>query len=164
MMKNQKSQKRMPVKLLLSALALSLTLFACSNSTQPAKIVTPSKSSQAVATKTTPAQADTSKIFNIVEKMPEYPGGINALMHYLATNIKYTAEARKAKVQGRVFVNFIIEKDGSISHVKVLKGIGYGCDKEAVKAVENMPRWIPGQQRGKPVRVEYNLPVKFSLQ
>jgi len=164
MIKNQKSQKRMPVKLLLSALALSLTLFACSNSTQPAKVVTPSKSSQAVATKTTPAQADTSKIFNIVEKMPEYPGGINALMHYLATNIKYPAEARKAGIQGKVFVNFIVEKDGSISHVKVLKGIGYGCDKEAVKAVENMPRWIPGQQKGKPVRVEYNLPVKFSLQ
>jgi len=165
MMKNPKSQKRMPVKLLFTVLAIALTLFACSNTSQPAhKATTLSKSLQAVATKANPAQADTSKVFMVVEKMPEYPGGVKALMQYLATHIKYPAEARKAGVQGRVFVNFIVEKDGSISHVKVLKGIGYGCDKEAVKAVKNMPRWIPGQQKGKPVRVSYNLPVKFSLQ
>ena len=165
MMKNQKSQKRMPVKLLFTALAIALTLFACNSPSKPApKATTPSKSLKVVATKANPAQADTSKVFMVVEKMPEFPGGVKKLLNYLATNIKYPAEARKAGVQGRVFVNFIVEKDGSISHVKIVKGIGYGCDKEAIKAVENMPRWIPGYQRGEPVRVSYNLPVKFTLQ
>ncbi len=165
MMKNQKSQKRMPVKVLLSALALTLTLFACNSPTkETAEVTTPTKSLQAVTTKANPAQADTSKVFKVVEKMPQFPGGTKKLWNYLATTIKYPAEARKAGIQGKVFVNFIVEKDGSISHVKVLKGIGYGCDKEAVNAVKNMPRWIPGQQKGKPVRVSFNLPVKFSLQ
>jgi len=165
MMKNQKSQKRMSVKLLLTALTISLTLFACNSPTKPTpKATAPTKSLQVVAINTNHAQTDTSKAFMEVEKMPEYPGGVNALMQYLASTIKYPAEARKAKIQGRVFVNFIVEKDGSISHVKVLKGIGHGCDKEAVKAVKNMPRWIPGYQKGKAVRVSFNLPVKFSLQ
>ncbi|GMT44594.1 MAG: cell envelope biogenesis protein TonB [bacterium] len=164
MMKNQKSQKRMPVKLLLSALALSLTLFACSNSSQPVSEKTSKNLKGTTLVKANLSQTDTGQIFKVVEKMPEYPGGVNALISYLSKNIHYPEQARKAKVQGRVFINFIVEKDGSISHVKVLKGIGYGFDKEAVKAVKNMPRWIPGYQKGKPVRVSYNLPVKFTLQ
>ncbi len=165
MMKNQKSQKRLSVKLLLSALAITLTLFACNSTSKQAPEATTSKKSlKVVALNTNPAQADTSKVFMVVEKMPEFPGGTNKLLNYLATHIKYPTEARKAKIQGRVFVNFIVEKDGSISHVKIIKSIGYGCDKEAMNAVKNMPRWIPGQQKGKPVRVSYNLPVKFSLQ
>ncbi len=177
MMKNQKSQKRMSVKILLTALALSLTLFACNNASQPAqkkvpKVITITKDKKITSRdeispsqkKAIVAQVDTSHVFRIVEKMPKFPGGTKKLLNYLATHIKYPAEARKAKIQGRVFVNFIVEKDGSISHVNVLKGIGHGCDKEAVQAVENMPRWIPGLQKGKPVRVSYNLPVKFSLQ
>ncbi len=175
MMKNQKSQKRMPVKILLSALTIALTLFACNNATQPAaekspKVISVTKDKKIIIRNETPAeratiaaQADTGQIFRVVEKMPEYPGGVKALMHYLATTIKYPAEARRAKVQGRVFINFIIEKDGTISHAKVLRGIGSGCDKEALRVVENMPRWMPGEQKGKPVRVEYNLPIKFSL-
>jgi len=176
MMKNQKSQKRMSVKLLLTALALSVTLFACNNSSQPTikkapKAVTVTKDKKVVMQNETPpvqktvaTQADTGRIFRVVEKMPEYPGGVKALIHYLANHIKYPAEARKAKVQGRVFIQFIVEKDGSISHVRVLKGIGHGCDKESVAVVKNMPRWIPGYQHGKAVRVSFNLPVKFSLQ
>lgn len=160
MMKNQKSQKKMPVKLLLSLLALTFALFACNSPSKPAqKATTPSK-----IAKTHPAQADTSIVFKVVEKMPKFPGGVKKLMNYLATHIKYPEEARTAKIQGRVFLSFIIEKDGSVSHVKVLRGIGHGCDKEAVNVVKNMPRWIPGEQRGQPVRVEFNLPVKFSLE
>jgi TonB family protein len=176
MMKNQKSQKKLTVKLLLTVLALSVTLFACNNSSQPTmkkapKAVTVTKDKKIVSVdemnssqkKANAVQADTGQVFRIVEKMPQFPGGTKALLHYLSTNIKYPAEARKANIQGRVFIQFVVEKDGSISHVRVLKGIGQGCDKESVAVVKNMPRWIPGKQKGKPVRVEYNLPIKFSL-
>ncbi len=176
MMKNQKSQKRMSVKLLLSVLALILTLFACDNTKQPnpknpKKVFEVTKDKKIIIRGQTPAeqkaiatQVDTGQIFNMAEKMPEFPGGITKLMNYIATTIKYPTEARKAKIQGKVFVNFIIEKDGSVSHVKVLRGIGHGCDEESMRVVENMPRWIPGEQKGKPVRVSFNIPIKFSLE
>jgi len=96
--------------------------------------------------------------------MPEFPGGMAALMKYLAENIKYPSLAKESGIQGRVFINFVVEPDGAISNVKVLRGIGGGCDEEAVRVVERMPKWSPGKQRGKPVRVSYNLPVKFTLQ
>jgi len=104
------------------------------------------------------------EIFTVVESMPEFPGGMGALMKYLAENIKYPPLAKESGIQGRVFINFVVEPDGSISNVKVLRGIGGGCDEEAVRVVEAMPKWKPGMQRGKPVRVSYNLPVKFTLQ
>jgi periplasmic protein TonB len=104
------------------------------------------------------------EIFTVVESMPEFPGGMGELMKYLATNIKYPPLAKESGIQGRVFINFVVEPDGSISNVKVLRGIGGGCDEEAVRVVEAMPKWKPGKQRGKPVRVSYNLPVKFTLQ
>ena len=154
----------MQVKLFLTTLAIALTLFSCNSPSKPAqKAATPTKNLQVVA-KINPVQADTSIVFMVVEKMPTFPGGVKNLMNYLSTHIKYPAEAKKDGIEGRVFVNFIVEKDGSVSHVKVLRGIGHGCDKESVRVVKNMPRWIPGEQRGKPVRVDYNLPVKFSLE
>ncbi len=104
------------------------------------------------------------EIFTVVESMPEFPGGMGELMKYLATNIKYPPLAKESGIQGRVFINFVVEPDGAISNVKVLRGIGGGCDEEAVRVVESMPKWKPGKQRGKPVRVSYNLPVKFTLQ
>ncbi len=104
------------------------------------------------------------QIFQVVENMPEFPGGRAALMKYLATNIKYPPYAKEAGIQGRVFINFVVERDGSITAVKVLRGIGGGCDEEAVRVVKAMPKWKPGMQRGKPVRVSFNLPVKFTLQ
>ena len=103
-------------------------------------------------------------IFMVVEQMPSFPGGMGALMKYLATHIKYPELAKESGIQGRVFINFVVEPDGSISHVKVLRGIGGGCDEEAVRVVKSMPKWIPGKQRGKPVRVSFNLPVKFTLE
>ncbi len=109
-------------------------------------------------------EVEEQQIFQVVENMPEFPGGRAALMKYLATNIKYPPYAKEAGIQGRVFINFVVEKDGSITAVKVLRGIGGGCDEEAIRVVKNMPKWSPGMQRGKPVRVSFNLPVKFTLQ
>jgi len=103
-------------------------------------------------------------IFVVVEQMPRFPGGQAALMKYLATHIKYPELAKESGIQGRVFINFVVEPDGHIDHVKVLRGIGGGCDEEAVRVVKSMPKWIPGKQRGKPVRVSFNLPVKFTLE
>lgn len=105
-----------------------------------------------------------AEIFTVVESMPEFPGGMAKLMAYLGNNIKYPPLAKESGIQGRVFINFVVETDGRISKVKVLRGIGGGCDEEAVRVVEAMPKWKPGMQRGKPVRVSYNLPVKFTLQ
>jgi TonB family protein len=107
--------------------------------------------------------AEETQIFIVVESMPEFPGGDKALYKYLADSLHYPRAAIENNIQGRVFVTFIIEKDGSISNVRVLRGIGGGCDEEALRVVQNMPKWIPGKQRGKPVRVQYNLPIKFSL-
>ena len=104
------------------------------------------------------------EIFKIVEEMPSYPGGEQKLMEYVAKNIKYPQIARETGIQGRVYVNFVVEPDGSVSNVSVLRGIGGGCDEEAIRVVTNMPKWKPGKQRGKAVRVQYMLPVNFKLQ
>ena len=98
------------------------------------------------------------------EQMPEFPGGMQALGKYLANNLHYPAQARSVNIQGRVFVNFMIEKDGSVTSVNVLRGIGGGCDEEAMRVVSAMPKWSPGKQNGIPVRVSFNLPVNFKLQ
>lgn len=103
------------------------------------------------------------KPFVVAEEQPQYKGGEQARIRYLANNIEYPAEAREKGIQGRVFVNFIVEKDGSISNVRILRGIGGGCDEEALKAIENMPKWVPGKNDGKPVRTEFNMPIRFTL-
>jgi protein TonB len=105
-----------------------------------------------------------AEVFTIVEEMPSYPGGDMKMYEYLGKNIKYPQIARESGIQGRVFVNFVVEPDGSVSNVKVLRGIGGGCDEEAIRVVKSMPKWKPGKQRGKAVRVSYTLPVVFKLQ
>ena len=105
-----------------------------------------------------------AEVFTIVEEMPSYPGGDAKMYEYLGKNIKYPQIARESSIQGRVFVNFVVEPDGSVSNVKVLRGIGGGCDEEAMRVVKTMPKWKPGKQRGKAVRVSYTLPVVFKLQ
>ena len=104
------------------------------------------------------------EIFKIVEEMPSFPGGEAKLMEFVGKNIKYPQIARETGIQGRVFVNFVVEPDGSVSNVSVLRGIGGGCDEEAMRVVKSMPKWKPGKQRGKAVRVQYMLPVNFRLQ
>jgi TonB family protein len=119
-------------------------------------------------TKTT-APASTEKIafkepvYTVVEKQPAYPGGDEARIAFLGQNIRYPEQAKKNGVQGKVFVTFVVETDGSISNVKVLRGIGGGCDEEAVRVIKMMPKWSPGLQEGKAVRVQFNLPIKFTL-
>jgi len=105
-----------------------------------------------------------AEIFKVVEEMPEFPGGTAKLLEYIGKNIKYPMMARESDIQGKVYVNFVVEPDGSISHVEVLRGIGGGCDEEAVRVVQSMPKWKPGKQRGAPVRVQYMVPIVFKLQ
>ncbi len=103
------------------------------------------------------------EVFTLVETMPQFPGGFEAMMEFVARNIQYPEEARRKGIQGRVFSNFVIEADGSVSNISVLRGIGGGCDEEAIRVIESMPKWTPGVQRGKPVRVAFNLPIRFAL-
>lgn len=104
-----------------------------------------------------------TKVFDVVEQMPSFPGGDAALMQYLSSHIKYPAIAEENGVQGRVIVTFVVERDGSITDVKVLKSADPSLDKEAVRVTKSMPKWIPGKQNGSSVRVKYTLPVTFRL-
>ena len=101
--------------------------------------------------------------FMVVEDMPEFPGGTAALLEYLKKNIKYPAICREQGIQGRVLVSFIVNKDGSIVDAEVVKPINPSLDKEALRVISGMPKWKPGAQRGKPVRVKYTVPVNFRL-
>lgn len=102
-------------------------------------------------------------VFDVVEVMPQYPGGPIAMLKYIMENIKYPEQAMKEGIQGRVTVRFIVEKDGSISDVKPILSVHPLLNKEAVRVVESMPKWTPGKQNGKPVRVRFNVPVMFKL-
>ncbi len=108
-------------------------------------------------------EAEEVQIFTVVESMPGFQGGEEARIRYLNENIKYPQMARESGIQGRVFVTFVVERDGRVTDVKVLRGIGGGCDEEAVRVIQNMPKWEAGKQRGKPVRVQFNMPILFKL-
>ena len=105
-----------------------------------------------------------NKVFDVVEQMPSFPGGMAALMAYLQKNIKYPPVAEENGIQGRVVCSFVVERDGSVTDIKVAKSVDPSLDKEAVRVVGGMPRWIPGKQNGQSVRVKYTLPVTFRLQ
>ena len=105
-----------------------------------------------------------SDIFTVVEQMPKFPGGNKALFKFLNKNIKYPEEARKQEISGRVFVTFIVEDDGEITNIELLRGIGGGCDEEAMRVISIFPNYEPGLQRGIPVRVRFNMPIKFVLE
>ena len=104
------------------------------------------------------------ELIHVVENMPEYPGGFDALLDFINGNLEYPQEAKDAEIEGKVFVSFIVEKDGSLSSIKLLRGIGYGCDEAAMDVVRKMPKWKPATQRGKPVRMQYQFPVNFKLE
>ena len=103
-------------------------------------------------------------IFQVVEEMPQFPGGLGEAMKFLAKNIKYPVEAQQAKIEGRVIVRFVVGRDGSVSDVEVMRGVSPELDAEAVRVVSLMPKWIPGKQRGKAVAVKYTMPIMFRLQ
>lgn len=103
------------------------------------------------------------EIFTIVEENPEFPGGVQKLYEFIGNNIKYPQMARENGIQGKVFIKFVVWKDGSIRDVQVARGIGGGCDEEAIRVVKAMPNWKPGKQRNQPVPVYFNLPISFNL-
>jgi protein TonB len=110
------------------------------------------------------AAVDEEEIFTVVESYPEFPGGEAALYNFLGKNLRYPDMAKETGISGKVYVTFIVEKDGSITDVKLARGIGGGCDEEALRVVNLMPKWTPGKQRGIPVRVRYIFSVKFTLE
>ena len=114
------------------------------------------------AQKTVVAQKN-QKVFDVVEQMPEYPGGIQALFEYLSQNVKYPADAENQKVEGRVIATFIVETDGTINNVEVVKPVFPSLDAEAIRVLQGMPKWTPGKQSGKEVRVKYTVPINFNL-
>ena len=105
----------------------------------------------------------TSKTFLWVEEMPEFPGGENAMLKYLSNNIKYPVDAREANITGIVYLSFIVDKEGEIKNIEILKGIGGGCEEEAMRVIKNMKKWKPGKQNGQSVNVQFKLPVSFTL-
>lgn len=117
----------------------------------------------AVATQAVEEEVAEAEIFTVVEEAPSYPGGDESRIRFLQENIKYPQMARESGIQGTVYVTFVVEKNGSVTDVKVLRGIGGGCDEEAIRVIQAMPPWNPGKQRGKPVRVQFNMPIKFTL-
>lgn len=111
----------------------------------------------------TQEEGDEGEVFEIVEQNPSFPGGNEALMKWLSKNLKYPASAQENNIQGRVMVQFVVNKDGSIVDPKVIKSVDPALDKEALRVVSAMPKWQPGKQRGKTVRVRFTLPVTFRL-
>ena len=114
------------------------------------------------AQKTVGSQTN-QRVYDEVKQMPEYPGGMPAMIEFLQTNIKYPEDAVKQKVEGRVMVQFVVETDGSISDVHVAKQVFPSLDAEAIRVVQAMPNWVPGREKGKVVRVKYNLPIVFRM-
>ncbi|MFD2570585.1 energy transducer TonB [Spirosoma soli] len=103
------------------------------------------------------------EVFTIVEKQPEFPGGIQAMWDYLKQNVKYPSEAVKANVKGKSYVSFIVQKDGRLTDFQLVHGLGSGCDEEAMRVIKAMPSWKPGSQSGRLLKVKYTLPVLFGL-
>ena len=110
-----------------------------------------------------PEEEQAEEIFTIVEDQPEPIGGMQAFYQYVSKHLKYPAQARRMGIEGKVFVQFVVDKDGRLTDVKAVKGIGAGCDEEAVRVIQGAPKWKPGKQRGRPVKVRMILPITFKL-
>jgi protein TonB len=122
------------------------------------------KAKEVLVTEPVKPKEEENKVFDVVEQMPSFPGGMAALMAYLQKSIKYPPVAEENGIQGRVICTFVVERDGSVTDVRVAKSVDPSLDKEAVRVVSAMPKWIPGKQNGQSVRVKYTLPVTFRLQ
>lgn len=152
------------------SIAETLTIVEDDADVEETTIASSEETGQAVEIKYVPVAVEEEEpeeqtIFEVVEQMPEFPdGGMAGLMQYLSKNIKYPTIAQENGTQGRVTVQFVVNKDGSIVDAKVLRGVDPYLDKEALRVIGTMPKWKPGMQRGKPVRVKYTVPVMFRLQ
>ena len=151
------------------SIAETLTIVDDDADVEETTIATSEETNQAVEIKYVPVAVEEEEpeeqtIFEVVENMPDFPGGQAALMQYLAKNIKYPTIAQENGTQGRVIVQFVVNRDGSIVDAKVLRGVDPYLDKEAIRVISSMPKWKPGMQRGKAVRVKYTVPVMFRLQ
>lgn len=124
---------------------------------------TPAAASSGNGEGAVPATDNTVYDGSVIEKYPEFEGGMAAWAKFIQRNLRYPEEAMEKETQGKVFVSFVVEKDGSISNVSVIKGIGNGCDEEAVRVIKKSPRWKPGQQHNTTVRVRYTMPLAFML-
>ena len=151
-------------------IAETLTIVEDDADVEETTIATSEETNQAVEIKYVPVAVEEEEpeertIFEVVEQMPEFPnGGMAGLMQYLSKNIKYPTIAQENGTQGRVIVQFVVNRDGSIVDAKVLRGVDPYLDKEAIRVISSMPKWKPGMQRGKAVRVKYTVPVMFRLQ
>jgi TonB family protein len=110
-----------------------------------------------------PMEIVEDEVFDIVEASPEYPGGMNNMMQFITNNFQYPQIDLENGIQGRVYVSFVVERDGSLSTIKVLRGVSETLDAEAIRIIKLMPNWIPGEQAGKTVRVKYTLPIRAHL-
>ena len=140
---------------------VSISVFDVLNGSEDGEVL---KAKQMLVTEPVKPKEEETKIFTVVEQMPSFPGGEAALMQYLSKNIKYPPFAEENNIQGRVICTFVVERDGSVSDIRIAKSVDPSLDKEAVRVVSAMPRWIPGRQNGQMVRVKYTLPVTFRLQ
>lgn len=122
------------------------------------------KAVEEIAAPEPPKHEEENKVFDVVEQMPAFPGGPAALMQYLSSHVKYPAVAEEYGISGRVTIQFVVERDGSVTDVRTMKSVDPSLDREAERVVKSMPKWIPGKQNGSPVRVKYFVPVVFRLQ
>lgn len=122
------------------------------------------KAVEEIAAPEPPKHEEENKVFDVVEQMPAFPGGQAALMQYLSSHVKYPAVAEENGISGRVTIQFVVERDGSVTDVRTMKSVDPSLDREAERVVKSMPKWIPGKQNGSPVRVKYFVPVVFRLQ
>jgi TonB family protein len=150
------------VKFILAIPLLAIFLWAvsCTNAQKSNKEAGKDSTQQSVVSD----PASKGEAYQVVDEMPVYPGGDEARAKFIGSNIKYPQAAKEKGVQGKVFVSFVIETDGSVSEVKTQQGIGSGCDEEAMRVVKMMPKWTPGKQAGKTVRVAFTMPIKFALE
>ena len=168
MMNKQRTRQGWKLKYLLFIPLAALLGTACTNETEQTTAPEPSQEkateqslSISIATDRTTKKKE--QVYDIVEQMPEYPGGIPAMMEFIKDNIKYPESLKESAIQGRVVVQFVISETGEIGDVKVVRSIDPALDAEAVRVVKSMPRWKPGVQDGKTVSVKYTMPVMFRL-
>ena len=125
--------------------------------------ITEDEAIEEIITEEAPEEEDVDKVFTIVEQQAEFKGGMKKFYEYVGKKMRYPSQARRMGIEGKVFVQFVVERDGSITDVEAIRGIGAGCDEEAIKVIRDSPKWNPGKQRGRAVRVRRIIPITFRL-